>query len=60
LPRFYDLRHSFATQTYRGTGDAKATVEMLMHGPNSKMVDRYTIAGVDNGSSQWPAHSTGL
>jgi integrase len=46
-PRVYDLRHSFATELYRRTGDPKATAEMLMHAPTSKMMDRYTIAGVE-------------
>jgi integrase len=45
--RVYDLRHSYATELYRRTGDPKATAEMLMHAPSSKMVDRYTIAGVE-------------
>jgi integrase len=47
LPRVYDLRHSFATEMYRRTGDPKATAEMLMHAPTSRMMDRYTIAGVE-------------
>jgi integrase len=47
LPRVYDLRHSYATELYRRTGDPKATAEMLMHAPSSKMVDRCTIAGVE-------------
>jgi integrase len=46
-PRVYDLRHSFATELYRRTGDPKAAAEMLMHAPTSKMMDRYTIAGVE-------------
>jgi integrase len=45
-PRVYDLRHSFATEMYRQTGDPKATAELLMHSPTSQMVDRYTIGGV--------------
>jgi integrase len=36
--RVYDLRHSYATELYRRTGDPKATAEMLMHAPSSKMV----------------------
>ena len=43
----YDLRHSYATEMYRRTGDPKATAEMLMHAPSSRMMDRYTIAGVE-------------
>jgi integrase len=46
MPRVYDLRHSFATETYRLTGDAKATAQLLMHSENSHMMDRYTIGGV--------------
>ena len=42
----YDLRHSFATEMYRQTGDPKATAELLMHSPTSQMMDRYTIGGV--------------
>lgn len=45
--RVYDLRHSYATELYRRTGDPKATAEMLMHAPSSRMMDRYTIAGVE-------------
>jgi integrase len=45
--RVYDLRHSYATEMYRQTGDPKATAEMLMHAPTSRMMDRYTIAGVE-------------
>lgn len=45
--RVYDLRHSYATGMYRRTGDPKATAEMLMHAPTSRMMDRYTIAGVE-------------
>ncbi len=45
--RVYDLRHSFATELYRQTGDPKATAEMLMHAPSSRMMDRYTLAGVE-------------
>lgn len=45
--RVYDLRHSFATELYRRTGDPKATAEMLMHAPSSRMMDRYTLAGVE-------------
>jgi integrase len=45
--RVYDLRHSYATEMYRRTGDPKATAEMLMHAPSSRMMDRYTIAGVE-------------
>ena len=45
-PRVYDLRHSFATEMYRQTGDPKATAELLMHSPSSQMMDRYTIGGV--------------
>ena len=45
-PRVYDLRHSFATELYRQTGDPKATAELLMHSPSSQMMDRYTIGGV--------------
>jgi integrase len=45
--RVYDLRHSYATEMYRQTGDPKATTEMLMHAPTSRMMDRYTIAGVE-------------
>ncbi|HXG54772.1 MAG TPA: tyrosine-type recombinase/integrase [Vicinamibacterales bacterium] len=44
--RVYDLRHSFATEMYRQTGDSKATAELLMHSPTSRMMDRYTLAGV--------------
>ncbi|CAN5877517.1 hypothetical protein BH24ACI5_BH24ACI5_04210 [soil metagenome] len=44
--RVYDLRHSFATELYRQTGDSKATAELLMHSPTSRMMDRYTVAGV--------------
>src|SRR5688500_2118765 len=29
--RAYDLRHSYATEMYRQTGDPKATAELLMH-----------------------------
>jgi integrase len=42
-PRVYDLRHSFATEMYRQTGDPKATAAMLMHSEKSRMMDRYTI-----------------
>lgn len=45
-PRVYDLRHSYATEMYSRTGDPKATAELLMHAPSSRMMDRYTIAGV--------------
>ena len=44
--RVYDLRHSYATEMYRQTGDSKATAELLMHSPTSHMMDRYTVAGV--------------
>lgn len=44
--RVYDLRHSYATEMYRQTGDSKATAELLMHSPTSRMMDRYTVAGV--------------
>lgn len=44
--RVYDLRHSFATEMYRQTGDSKATAELLMHSASSRMMDRYTLAGV--------------
>ena len=47
LARVDDLRHSYATEMYRRTGDPKATAEMLMHAPSSRMMDRYTIAGVE-------------
>jgi integrase len=46
IPRVYDLRHSFATELYRETGDPKATAEMLMHSASSHMMDRYTLGGV--------------
>jgi integrase len=46
LPRVYDLRHSFATEMYRLTGDPKATAQLLMHSDTSHMMDRYTIGGV--------------
>lgn len=46
VPRVYDLRHSFATEMYRLTGDAKATAQLLMHSEQSRMMDRYTVAGV--------------
>ncbi len=42
----YDLRHSFATEMYKVTGDPKATAAMLMHSEKSQMMDRYTIGGV--------------
>ena len=45
-PRVYDLRHSFATETYKLTGDAKGTAHMLMHSEKSHMMDRYTVGGV--------------
>ena len=45
--RVYDLRHSYATELYRRTGDPKATAEMLLHAPSSRMMGRYTIAGVE-------------
>ena len=45
--RVYDLRHSSATEMCRRTGDPKATAEMLMHAPSSRMMDRYTIARVE-------------
>jgi integrase len=45
-PRVYDLRHAFATELYRQTGDPKATAEMLMHTPSSRRMDRYTIGGI--------------
>ena len=46
LVRAYDLRHSFATEMYRPTGDPKATAAMLMHSEKSRMMDRCTIGGV--------------
>jgi integrase len=46
IPRVYDLRHSFATEMYRLTGDAKATAQLLMHSDQSHMMDRYTVGGV--------------
>lgn len=46
IPRVYDLRHSFATELYRLTGDAKATADLLMHAASSHMMDRYTVGGV--------------
>jgi integrase len=46
IPRAYDLRHSFATEMYRLTGDPKATAQLLMHSETSRMMDRYTIGGV--------------
>jgi integrase len=46
VPRVYDLRHSFATEMYRLTGDPKATAQLLMHSETSHMMDRYTIGGV--------------
>jgi integrase len=46
VSRAYDLRHSFATEMYRQTGDPKATAAMLMHSETSQMMDRYTIAGI--------------
>jgi integrase len=45
-PRVYDLRHAFATEVYRLTGDAKATATLLMHSESSHMMDRYTVGGV--------------
>lgn len=45
-PRVYDLRHSYATEMSRQTGDSKATAELLMHSASSRMMDRYTVAGV--------------
>lgn len=45
-PRVYDLRHAFATEMYRLTGDSKATATLLMHSENSHMMDRYTVGGV--------------
>jgi integrase len=45
--RVYDLRHSFATKMYAQTGDPKATAAMLMHSEKSRMMDRYTVGGVD-------------
>ena len=46
-PRVYDLRHSFATEMYRQTGDPKATAETADAQPEkSQMMDRYTIGGV--------------
>lgn len=44
--RVYDLRHSFATEMYQQTGESKATAELLMHSPTSRMMDRCTVAGV--------------
>jgi integrase len=46
VPRVYDLRHSFATEMYRLTGDAKAAANLLMHSETSHMMDRYTVGGV--------------
>jgi integrase len=46
IPRVYDLRHSFATEMYTLTGDAKATADLLMHSASSHMMDRYTLGGV--------------
>ena len=40
VPRVYDLRHSFATEMYRLTGDPKATAQLLMHSETSHMMDR--------------------
>jgi integrase len=45
-PRPYDLRHSFATQVYKATGDIKAVQKLLGHS-SLKMTDRYTLAGVE-------------
>jgi hypothetical protein len=45
----YHLRHSYGTELYKTTGDAKITSEikitseMLMHAPGSRMVNRYTV-----------------
>jgi hypothetical protein len=46
IPGVYDLRHSFATQTYRQTAAAKATAQLLMHSQKSHMTDCSTIGGV--------------
>lgn len=45
-PHPYDLRHSFATEAYRVTGDPRAVAELLQHAPGSTMVDRYTTGAV--------------
>jgi integrase len=48
--RPYDLRHSFAAQVYRQSGDAQATGALLMHSAKSRselITKRYTLGGVD-------------
>lgn len=49
--RVSDLRHSFATETYRVSGDPKATAAMLTHSGKSHMMDRYTIGAWISGCS---------
>lgn len=44
--RPYDLRHSFGTEVYRQSGDERATGELLLHAPGSKLTARYTLAAV--------------
>lgn len=44
--RPYDLRHSFGTEVYRHSRDHRATAELLLHAPGSKVTERYTLAAV--------------
>jgi integrase len=44
--RPYDLRHSFGTEVYRHSRDHRATAELLLHAPGSKITERYTLAAV--------------
>jgi integrase len=44
--RPYDLRHSFLTQAYLGTGDIRATQALATHA-DERMTRRYTLAAVD-------------
>lgn len=44
-PRPYDLRHSFAAEIYRQTGDIRAVKELLQHA-DLKTTERYTKGAV--------------
>ena len=42
--RVYDLRHSYATEMYRQRATRRRP--QTMHSASSRMMDRYTLAGV--------------
>jgi len=57
--RVYDLRHSFACELYRRTGDLRMVAHFLGQVPGSQMVNRYIQAAIDDQAARAIARMRG-